>query len=279
MKGNYKCGHEGVDSEWGLENKVCPECFKKKRENEFDKALEEAKALGLPELTGTEKQIKYGIVKRARFIKHLTDLSNCSPESEAFSLLHTAQSRAGKVIVELPRELKILLNEIIHKETRAKYFIETDITEKEVDYVFSGVDYLKSSRITYSCMLMDAFRKLEKHLKDPRLEEMDIDAITKEAKAKGQYSLLLYINTSGGSAKLIQLIEWNGLKILRSRYKNSDGDKTLDKVRIYDETEIDLLKEDMEAYKKIAERFVSRYADKDFGYDLDMETFEKYCED
>lgn len=72
--GTYACGHEGAvdiygpskDREWKKENafsRLCPECREKARQQERDiankKAAEAAAEMGLPKLTGTEKQVAW----------------------------------------------------------------------------------------------------------------------------------------------------------------------------------------------------------------------------
>lgn len=63
------CGHEEVvelfgkreDRDWRIENveehKLCGECYRKLLDDRNKKALKEAREMGLPELTGTKKQI------------------------------------------------------------------------------------------------------------------------------------------------------------------------------------------------------------------------------
>jgi len=61
------------DREWKLENYtwVCDECKEKKRQEDNEKAAEEAKANGLPELQGSEKQVAWANTIRKQRIETL----------------------------------------------------------------------------------------------------------------------------------------------------------------------------------------------------------------
>ena len=66
----YACGHEGtvqlygksIDRDrkkaWLEQNALCPDCQKKQREKETQKALEDTAGLDLPVLKGSRKQIE-----------------------------------------------------------------------------------------------------------------------------------------------------------------------------------------------------------------------------
>jgi hypothetical protein len=85
------CGHEETvvlfgkmkDREWRLEkvepSKLCSECWQKeverKREEETKKAAEEAKESGLPELTGSEKQVAWAERIRIQLLSGLEELA------------------------------------------------------------------------------------------------------------------------------------------------------------------------------------------------------------
>lgn len=76
----FSCGHNGTvelfgkdkDRKWRLERYrdfgICDECLKKSRDEENDRALREAKEMGLPELLGTEKQISWATTIRQGFM-------------------------------------------------------------------------------------------------------------------------------------------------------------------------------------------------------------------
>ena len=86
--GTYTCGCEGrtnvvgktKDRDWKIENnfsKLCPECWAKKRQEEIrlenEKSAQQAEELGLPGLTGSEKQIAWATSIRAKFIEKFQD--------------------------------------------------------------------------------------------------------------------------------------------------------------------------------------------------------------
>ena len=81
--GTFSCGHEGrvnvigkiKDRQWKIDrafNNMCPECYQKWLQEEHERknkeALEEAKEMDLPELTGTEKQVAWANTLRKNFI-------------------------------------------------------------------------------------------------------------------------------------------------------------------------------------------------------------------
>lgn len=83
--GTFSCGHEGrtniigteKDREWKKErafNELCPECYKKKLEEERKQAsmeaAEKSSEMELPELTGTEKQIAWANTLRMQVIEN-----------------------------------------------------------------------------------------------------------------------------------------------------------------------------------------------------------------
>lgn len=82
--GTYCCGHEGrvniigptKDREWKKErvfSGLCPECYKKKQEDEMRKAnleaAEKSSEMELPELIGTEKQVAWANTLRIKVIE------------------------------------------------------------------------------------------------------------------------------------------------------------------------------------------------------------------
>lgn len=81
-----KCGHDGVVSalgphkkrEWIIKYKFsgyCPECEKIHRQElkntEYEMALKEAQELHLPQLEGTEKQVRWALVLRSEILKKI----------------------------------------------------------------------------------------------------------------------------------------------------------------------------------------------------------------
>jgi len=85
----YACGHEGREQIYGpMKNRqwiadrkaegLCPDCYKaeleRRREEENRKAAEAAREQGLPELTGTAKQIAWAETIRQKMLGQLTKL-------------------------------------------------------------------------------------------------------------------------------------------------------------------------------------------------------------
>lgn len=131
--GTFSCGHEGrvniigpgKDREWKAENafsKLCEECWEKKRQEEREeekkKALEKAKEMELPELTGSEKQIIWAITLRDKTIVNLTN----SADNDDYI----------KHVVRFEEELEDITGEdilkirdfIIENETSSKFYID-----------------------------------------------------------------------------------------------------------------------------------------------------------
>lgn len=79
----YKCGHEGRRqfigrvkdqqrrADWYGENHICDECLAKERAAESAKGAEQAKAEGLPALTGSAKQIAWAEALRAKALPRI----------------------------------------------------------------------------------------------------------------------------------------------------------------------------------------------------------------
>jgi len=95
------------DQEWRIKNQTwtCDSCFEKEKNKANIEATKEAESMGLPELIGTEKQIKWAETLRIKIVKKigiiLNDLSNGIPKD-----------RLKKAIV------------IIYGETKASYWID-----------------------------------------------------------------------------------------------------------------------------------------------------------
>lgn len=117
----YSCGHQGRviitgtkeerkrKYEWYENVALCPECYKKQKEAEREKQHQEAllKTAGLPELTGTEKQIKWAIDIRAKALEKWEKCKEANtPEEPA------------------PEFVKFVENEIFAGKTEAKWWIE-----------------------------------------------------------------------------------------------------------------------------------------------------------
>jgi hypothetical protein len=91
----FACGCDGrvnvigkeKDRQWKIDNKfsqLCLECWTKKRQEEIkaenEKSAQEAKELGLPELTGSEKQVAWATTIRDKFIKDFKEKTKNTPD-------------------------------------------------------------------------------------------------------------------------------------------------------------------------------------------------------
>lgn len=125
--GTYSCGHEGrvqlygkiKEREWKKErefSKLCPECrqkqFEEERERKNAEAAALAKEMGLPQLTGSEKQVKWAITLRQQLIDEIDGIS----ELEKRTLL-----KRYNITDEDIRKIK---QYIIETKTSAKYYID-----------------------------------------------------------------------------------------------------------------------------------------------------------
>jgi len=96
--GTYSCGHEGRTQIYGKEkyrqaiadrhfSGLCPECYHKKVEEDRKKASEEAaqqaKEMELPELQGTEKQVRWAMVIRQKFIDQIEEYASAWKDDES----------------------------------------------------------------------------------------------------------------------------------------------------------------------------------------------------
>ena len=77
----YKCGHAETVQLYGPEKDrerrieylracLCPDCY---RAQQTEKATDEATAAGLPELTGSEKQVNWAVTIRSKVLQKLAD--------------------------------------------------------------------------------------------------------------------------------------------------------------------------------------------------------------
>lgn len=80
----YKCGHSGVldlggktkDREWRVEQaqyRLCPDCYRAMKQKEME---EELAKYNLPELSGTERQIKWATDIRFKFAHEANRIMN-----------------------------------------------------------------------------------------------------------------------------------------------------------------------------------------------------------
>jgi len=140
--GTYICGHEGrvqlygkiKEREWKKElefSKLCPECrqkqFEEERERKNAEAAAKAAEMGLPELEGSEKQIKWAVTLRQELIDEFDRLSDFKKR--------VLTKRYGITEEDIQRIKQF----IIETKTSAKYYIDRrhqtvrDFIEEEKD--------------------------------------------------------------------------------------------------------------------------------------------------
>lgn len=77
---------------WRVENwdSLCDDCLARRREEAREAAVKEAEEMGLPDLTGTEKQIKWAVTIRDRLVKSIEETMQKNPSEyrpEAYDYL------------------------------------------------------------------------------------------------------------------------------------------------------------------------------------------------
>lgn len=127
-EGIYACGHEGVvnifgptkDRQWKKErefSKICPECYKKARQEELDeenrKAMEAAAEMELPVLIGSEKQVAWATTIRGGFIDKVSSMASFTDK----------KVQLGNAVIPV-QEWAEVFDSLILKQTSAKFWIE-----------------------------------------------------------------------------------------------------------------------------------------------------------
>jgi len=130
---NYSCGHSAEIQlfgptkaryrkiEWLEESGVCPECYKAQKDAEraaaTQKAAEEAKSSGLPELIGSEKQVAWAESIRNEALNHNNKI-NDDPQIIA-DQPEEKQEEARRAL-----EILITARKRLEVETSAKWWID-----------------------------------------------------------------------------------------------------------------------------------------------------------
>lgn len=113
--------------EWANNNLECPDCYKagieKKRQEQADKAKQEAIKENLPELEGSEKQIQWAETIRKSKIEAIRELAGKISNED--NCLTDRQKQTKQEIIDL---LKNKMNQLKSKKS-AKWFIDCRNTE------------------------------------------------------------------------------------------------------------------------------------------------------
>jgi|GEM_PF-981998 len=134
---SYSCGHEGTVTlfgptaerdrkiEWMASQGRCPECYKahisEQREQSSKEAAEKAKILGLPQLTGSEKQIAWAESIRMSSIEKFTR-DVVGPDGTLSDMLQKLQSLQDAGTDTEKRGAEFALNLV--REPNAKWWID-----------------------------------------------------------------------------------------------------------------------------------------------------------
>ena len=128
--GTYACGHEGAVQIYGptkeherkksyIFSHLCPECekleFQKKRDEANKKSMAAAAELGLPALTGSEKQIAWATTIRNEQMEFVNSLVK---EREGFRV-----KISNEILITI-EEWKKAFETIMETETSSKFWIE-----------------------------------------------------------------------------------------------------------------------------------------------------------
>lgn len=127
--GTYSCGHDGEiqiygptkDREWKAKyefNRLCPECRELERQRQIEEknkiAMDAAIQMGLPILTGTERQIAWATTIRYDHIKTVKrSLEAYKKDKVIFTF--------GSVTTE---QWKAVFDGLVNNETESKFWIE-----------------------------------------------------------------------------------------------------------------------------------------------------------
>ncbi len=158
--GTYTCGHEGEanvigpkkNRQWKVDNHfngLCPECYKKERQMEREKAekeaVEKSAEMELPALTGTEKQVAWANTIRIDLIESFMKM--IENNKNIFMYCNSNDERIPNVTKE---ELVDLIDYISKEYTSAKFWIES-----RTSFNFTAGDILLKLRSEESKKLPD----------------------------------------------------------------------------------------------------------------------------
>ena len=137
----YKCGHSGVldlggktkDREWKVEQaqyNLCPDCYRAAKQREME---EELAKYDLPELTGTERQVKWATDIRFKFAH------------EANRIMNEDRYKNNSEFIE---KYEKTYKSVVDVETTSKWWIENrDKFVGDKHAVFMNDQYIKIAGI------------------------------------------------------------------------------------------------------------------------------------
>lgn len=136
---NHSCGHTGHVTLFGptkdryrriewLETRECDECYKEgiaaEKAAESARAAERQTALGLPELSGSDKQVAWALVLRQRVLERLAGMCSDDTARKQFTTIIAVETSAKWWIdhrdhsaVEIARTLMTIYPETVPPES------------------------------------------------------------------------------------------------------------------------------------------------------------------
>lgn len=235
--GVYSCNHEGKVNiigpgqtrEWKKErifSGLCPECYKKKLEEDRMKAnieaAEKSAEMELPELTGSEKQVAWANTLRLNFIEKVEkEIERINKQIEKENTRIKELEKAGNPVRRKIEDVKFY--------ARDEYMNPFQTTREELDDMLMyaikkhndarfWIDSRDSGRI---CKLILEYKEYEK--------ENDIPEDVKQEEAESKKNLTVIPETENLKSGVVE-IEYKD-KILYARYiKNDDFIKVVKKL-------------------------------------------------
>lgn len=214
--GTFSCGHEGrvnitgptKNRQWIADRKferLCPECYEKQLKTKFEservEALEKAKEMELPELTGSEKQIAWAVTLRQKFIEKCNEFKEKNkdifydktltysslqyergmkqfndvieklketPDSKELNeklKLYTEKLEELDDCIVKVEDIVVIENYILNNFTTAKYFIDSRDTSLERILLANKKEALKSDE-----------EKIKEEYENKLIQEIDKEA-------------------------------------------------------------------------------------------------------
>lgn len=240
----FSCGHTvtislyGKESDrqrkikWYEENGLCPDCYKKQieesRKAAAEEAADEAKALGLAELQGSEKQISWANSIRTAQIEAI------SKDMEVLQKDIDRISKTGKNIEQLDTAKKLMvfldaIEQVIGSETSAAKIIDnrrmnyqwaSEKFAKDYDKLESGVETPEDYR-DYGSFAVDTVKVIEGD--DAQLAEKEYIVLMPEDKKSDVAASVEYTDkevsvVSAKDQKIIDLVKGLGYRWNRTAW-------------------------------------------------------------
>lgn len=178
--GVYSCGHEGTvniigpmkDREWKIERRfsgLCPECYKKKmeeeRKKENEKALKLSKEMEFPDLTGTPKQVAWANTLRMKILSRFYEYVEDVKKEERYFEIDGEHVKAQKIIEDI--------EDVLVSKTEAKFWIDNRM-ESLSRYIKMAYDEVIANRNSVPEEVKEEMKDIEAALTvEPKEKEED----------------------------------------------------------------------------------------------------------